>query len=71
MPPTPKPSTACSRTTSSRRSTTGTTRAFPRRWLRVVKEAIRSVAPPFSTRRMVKEYVNRMYGPAMRQPISR
>ena len=44
---------------------------IPRRWLRVVKEAIRSVTPAFSTRRMVKDYVNRMYGPAMRQPISR
>src|SRR4029079_5236918 len=44
---------------------------IPRRWLRVVKEAIRSVTPAFSTRRMVKDYVNRMYGPAMRQPLSR
>jgi starch phosphorylase len=44
---------------------------IPRRWLRVVKEAIRSVTPAFSTRRMVKDYANRMYGPAMREPISR
>jgi hypothetical protein len=29
------------------------------------------VTPAFSTRRMVKDYVNRMYGPALRQPISR
>jgi starch phosphorylase len=38
--------------------------AVPRRWLAVVKEAIRSVAPRFSARRMVKEYVERMYAPA-------
>jgi starch phosphorylase len=38
---------------------------IPHRWLAVVKEAIRSVAPRFSARRMVKEYVERMYAPAM------
>jgi starch phosphorylase len=38
---------------------------IPRRWVRLVKEAIRSVAPQFSTRRMVKEYVTRLYAPAM------
>ena len=37
----------------------------PRRWIGVVKEAIRTVAPRFCTRRMVKEYVERMYEPAM------
>jgi glycogen phosphorylase len=37
----------------------------PRRWLAVVKEAIRSVAPRFSARRMVKEYVEQMYAPGM------
>ena len=37
-----------------------------RRWVRIVKEAIRSVAPAFSTRRMVKEYAERLYAPAMR-----
>ncbi|HEX7087179.1 MAG TPA: alpha-glucan family phosphorylase [Vicinamibacterales bacterium] len=44
---------------------------IPRRWLAVVKEAIRSVTPMFSTRRMVKEYVERMYAPAMRQGAAR
>ena len=39
----------------------------PHRWLQVVKEAIRTVTPQFSTRRMVKEYVQRMYLPAARQ----
>jgi starch phosphorylase len=46
-------------------------KGIPRRWVRVVKEAIRSVAPAFSTRRMVKDYVERMYVPAMRQPAPR
>ena len=33
----------------------------PLGWIRVVKEAIRSVVPIFCTRRMVKEYAERMY----------
>jgi starch phosphorylase len=37
----------------------------PRRWVARVKEAIRSVGPRFTTRRMVKEYVERMYAPAL------
>ena len=37
----------------------------PRRWVGMVKDAIRTVAPRFCTRRMVKEYVERMYEPAM------
>jgi starch phosphorylase len=41
----------------------------PRRWTSRVKHAIVSVAPTFSTRRMVKEYVERMYLPAMRRPV--
>ena len=44
---------------------------IPRRWVRIVKEAIRSVTPAFSTRRMVKEYAERFYTPGMRQPMSR
>jgi starch phosphorylase len=40
-------------------------RGVPRRWIRMVKEAIRSVVPRFSTRRMVKEYAERMYAPAL------
>ena len=43
----------------------------PRQWVRIVKEAIRSVTPTFSTRRMVKDYVVRMYMPAMQQPAER
>ncbi|MGE0684008.1 MAG: alpha-glucan family phosphorylase, partial [Candidatus Binatia bacterium] len=37
----------------------------PRGWMRVVKEAICSIAPTFSARRMVKEYVERFYAPAL------
>jgi len=37
----------------------------PRRWIHLVKEAIRTAAPVFSSRRMVKEYAERMYVPAM------
>jgi len=33
----------------------------PHGWMSVVKEAIRSVGPQFSARRMVKEYADRMY----------
>jgi starch phosphorylase len=37
----------------------------PHRWMEFVKEAIRTVAPRFSARRMVKEYAVRMYAPAL------
>lgn len=33
----------------------------PHGWLRLVKEAIRTLAPRFSARRMVKEYVEKLY----------
>src|SRR4051812_13351289 len=39
---------------------------IPRRWLNVVRQAIITVAPRFSARRMVKDYVDNMYAPAMR-----
>jgi starch phosphorylase len=38
---------------------------IPHGWLATVKESIRSVAPRFSARRMVKEYVDGMYVPAV------
>jgi len=41
----------------------------PHRWLAVVKESIRTVAPHFSARRMVKEYVERMYAPALEHHV--
>jgi starch phosphorylase len=43
---------------------------IPRGWVRVVKEAICSIAPRFSARRMVKEYVERFYVPAAREASS-
>jgi glycogen phosphorylase len=45
----------------------------PTRWLAIVKQAIRTVGPRFSARRMVKEYVERMYAPAIerrRSPVA-
>jgi starch phosphorylase len=42
---------------------------IPRRWLDVVRQAILSVTPRFSARRMVKQYAQEMYGPVVqRQP---
>ena len=41
----------------------------PRRWVATVKEAIRTVAPRFSARRMVKEYVERMYVPSLSRKV--
>jgi glycogen phosphorylase len=44
----------------------------PHRWMATVKEAMRTVAPHFSARRMVKEYVERMYAPALdREGVAR
>jgi glucan phosphorylase len=37
-----------------------------------VKQSIRTVLPRFSTRRMVKEYVQSMYLPALKkEPVAR
>ena len=36
---------------------------IPHEWCGIVKQAIRTVAPQFSARRMVKEYMDRAYGP--------
>jgi starch phosphorylase len=36
------------------------------RWLGRVKESMKTIIPRFSTRRMVKEYVDRLYLPALR-----
>ncbi len=41
----------------------------PHRWIAIVKESIRSVAPRFSARRMVKEYVERMYAPPLERQV--
>jgi starch phosphorylase len=42
----------------------------PRRWLRIVKETIRTVTPYFSTRRMLKGYVEQMYLPLLSQSLA-
>ena len=46
-------------------------RGIPRRWLHIVKEAIRTTVPRFSTRRMVKQYAEEMYGPALMETTNR
>ena len=38
---------------------------IPQGWVRVMQEAIRSNAPKFSSRRMVKEYLETLYTPAL------
>lgn len=38
---------------------------IPHKFVRVMKEAIKTVAPQFSTRRMAKEYVHLFYTPAL------
>jgi starch phosphorylase len=40
---------------------------LPHRWLALMKEAIRTCAPVFSMRRMVKEYTTRFYVPEIQQ----
>lgn len=37
---------------------------LPHRWVERIKESLRTIAPQFSTRRMVKEYMDRLYLPA-------
>lgn len=41
------------------------TDGVPRGWLQIVKQSIRTNAPRFSARRMVKEYMDLIYAPAM------
>jgi starch phosphorylase len=43
---------------------------IPRRWVARVRESIRTVAPRFAARRMVKEYVEKMYAPAMSRQVT-
>jgi glycogen phosphorylase len=45
---------------------------IPRGWMQIVKDAIRTIAPQFCTRRMVKEYMELLYAPAAnRSPAMR
>jgi starch phosphorylase len=39
---------------------------IPRGWIQIVKDAIRTTAPRFCARRMVKEYMEHMYSPALK-----
>jgi starch phosphorylase len=43
---------------------------IPRAWCAIVRQAILTVTPRFSARRMVKEYADNMYAPAMRQGVT-
>jgi len=45
-------------------------RGIPTRWLAIVREAIRTVAPRFSARRMVKDYAREMYAPAISREMT-
>jgi starch phosphorylase len=45
-------------------------RGVPVRWMSIVKQAIRTVAPRFCARRMVKQYVEQMYVPLARRAQS-
>lgn len=38
---------------------------LPNEWIGMIKESIRTLAPQFSTRRMLKEYMSQMYLPEM------
>ncbi len=39
---------------------------LPHKWVAMIKESMRTVTPQFSTQRMLKEYVDRLYMPAMK-----
>ncbi len=42
---------------------------IPHRWIAIMKEAMRTCAPMFSMKRMVKEYTTRFYVPAIQKGI--
>jgi starch phosphorylase len=41
-------------------------REIPHQWLRRIKASMKTIIPHFSTRRMVKEYIERLYIPALK-----
>jgi starch phosphorylase len=45
-------------------------RAIPRRWVAMVKQAMLTVTPRFSSRRMMKDYAERAYMPAFRKRVT-
>jgi starch phosphorylase len=46
-------------------------RGIPHRWIKIVKEAIKTITPAFSACRMMKEYTQQMYLPAAGQQVSK
>ena len=38
---------------------------IPRRWVTMMKEAMRSIVPAFCARRMMKDYIEELYRPAI------
>ena len=44
---------------------------IPRGWIAMMRESIRTVGPQYSTRRMVKEYTETYYVPALRETLAR
>ena len=42
-------------------------KGFPRGWVGVMKEAIKVTGPQFTSRRMVKEYTEKFYRPAIEE----
>lgn len=41
--------------------------SYSEKWIRMCKEAMKSTIPRFNARRMVMDYVNKLYAPAIRQ----
>lgn len=41
--------------------------AFPREWIKMMKNSIRTISPVFSTERMVQEYTDRFYVPSIKR----
>ena len=64
-PPTPRRSTRCSKSDVVPAFYERDARGVPRRWLAMVKQAILTITPRFSARRMLKDYVERAYAPAI------
>ncbi len=54
------------KTRSSRFTMNEVRTGLPHEWIARAKNAIQTITPQFSTRRMVKEYVERLYLPALR-----
>lgn len=44
---------------------------LPGEWIARVKECVRTLGPQFSMRRMVKEYTDRLYVPALKSEVEK